>query len=649
MFHTTWRRTTADRSERCAQAVAPLPRCSTAMTRPSTSCAASRKDRLRGHPPRPQPLGQRDRHGAAGRRPRHRDHLPPGGTSEFFKHMIDLLREKRRREHQGLRRRWRRDRAGRNQGTPCLRRHPHLSPEDGAKMGLQGMINDRRAALRRLPPIRAAEGPCRRGARRPATAALALIITALENGACRRRRSRAALIEAAKTSRCRRSASPAPAPASPRSPTSWCAASASTRTTSLKLAIISIDPSPQIRRRAARRPHPHERHRASNIFMRSLATRDTGSSSLRRAARSHRRVQARGLRPGHRRNLRHRPGRRRHRALRRSVALRHDPEFGAASQLEKIDMLDFADFVAINKFDRKGRRRRPARCAKQYQRNREAVQPAPRTRCRCSAPWPPFQRRRRHCAVPGPGPGALAPNWLQVGQGKLPLVGVRASSRTRAIVPAAARYLAEIADTCAVPRWTPPGRPVARERQALRISKGLFEGCKADRLLPDELIEWKDGELTRASKKLLDMWPKTVELYAGRVRGEDPRQGNPHRLTSAPVPVRQQDPQGGAAALRGRRRNPAFLMKENVPGSFPFTAGVFAFKREGEDPTRMFAGEATPSAPTAASRRCPRACPRIRLSTAFDSVTLYGCDPDRARTSTARSATPACPSPRWTT
>jgi methylmalonyl-CoA mutase len=102
-------------------------------------------------------------------------------------------------------------------------------------------------------------------------------------------------------------------------------------------------------------------------------------------------------------------------------------------------------------------------------------------------------------------------------------------------------------------------------------------------------------------------------------------------------------------ASRTRARLLKFLMKENVPGSFPYTAGVFAFKREGEDPTRMFAGEGDAFRTNRRFKKVSEGMPAKRLSTAFDSVTLYGCDPDRVPTSTARSATPACRSPRSTT
>jgi methylmalonyl-CoA mutase len=160
--------------------------------------------------------------------------------------------------------------------------------------------------------------------------------------------------------------------------------------TASRSAMISIDPSrkrtggallgDRIRMNAIEHP---------NIYMRSLATRDTGSEISAALPEVIAACKLAGFRSGDRRDLRHRPGQCGHRALRRCLSLYvMTPEFGAASQLEKIDMLDFADFVAINKFDRKGAEDALRDVRKQYQRNRELFTSRP-TRCRCSAPWPP--------------------------------------------------------------------------------------------------------------------------------------------------------------------------------------------------------------------------------------------------------------------
>ena len=127
------------------------------------------------------------------------------------------------------------------------------------------------------------------------------------------------------------------------------------------------------------------------------------------------------------------------------------------------------------------------------------------------------------------------------------------------------------------------------------------------------------------------MWPQTQgRLRRRRVRREDPRQGDPHRAHHD-VAVRHQGAQGRAAEVRGRRRDPALAAaRERARAASPSPAGVFAFKRENEDPTRMFAGEGDPFRTNRRFHLLADGMPAKRLSTAFDSVTLYGYDPARA-------------------
>ncbi len=398
----------------------------------------------------------------------------------------------------------------------------------------------------------------------------------------------------------------------------------------LKLAIISIDPSrkrtggallgDRIRMNAIEHP---------NIFMRSLATRDTGKevsvalpeviAATRLAGFDMIIVETSGIGQGDA-------------AIVPFVDVSlyvMTPEFGAASQLEKIDMLDFADFVAINKFDRKGAEDALRDVRKQYQRNRELFTTDTQEMPVFGTMAARFNDDGVTALYQALAP-ALAAKGLKLGKAKLPLATVKASSRGRAIVPAErARYLAEIADTVrGYHKHTSEQARVARERQALRISKQLFEGCKKDAGSFVELIDWKDGELTASSKKLLDMWPKTVELYAAdeyvvKIRDKEIRtiltseSLSGSKIRKVALPRFEDD----GETLR-------FLMKENVPGSFPYTAGVFAFKREGEDPTRMFAGEGDAFRTNRRFKKVSEGMPAHRLSTAFDSVTLYGCDPD---------------------
>ncbi|WP_298624858.1 fused isobutyryl-CoA mutase/GTPase IcmF [uncultured Zoogloea sp.] len=555
-----------------------------------------------------------------------------GGHVEFFKYMIDLLRENGGENIKVFG-------GGGGVIVPAEIKELHdygvtriYSPEDGAVLGLQGMIND---LVEKCDQDLSHAGPqgadavveaLKSGDRR----VLAKIITGLENGAYPDA-VKTAVIEAAKSLK---------TPALGITGTGGAGKSSLTdelvrrfrldQNDQLKLAIISIDPSrkrtggallgDRIRMNAIEHP---------NIFMRSLATRDTGkevSVSLPEVIAATKLagfdlviVETSGIGQGDA-------------AIVPFVDVSlyvMTPEFGAASQLEKIDMLDFADFVAINKFDRKGAEDALRDVRKQYQRNRELFNQNTDEMPVFGTMAARFNDDGVTALYQALAP-ALAAKGLKLHGAKLPIVAVKASSRGRAIVPAErTRYLAEIADTVrGYHKHTSEQARVARERQALRISKQLFEGCKKDAGSFAELIEWKDGELTATSRKLLDMWPKTVELYSAdeyvvKIRDKEIRTVltteslSGSKIRKVALPRFEDD----GETLR-------FLMKENVPGSFPFTAGVFAFKREGEDPTRMFAGEGDAFRTNRRFKKVSEGMPAHRLSTAFDSVTLYGCDPD---------------------
>jgi methylmalonyl-CoA mutase len=305
------------------------------------------------------------------------------------------------------------------------------------------------------------------------------------------------------------------------------------------------------------------------------------------------------------------------------------PEFGAASQLEKIEMLDFADFVAINKFDRKGAEDAMRDVRKQFQRNHELfatpTEEMPVYGTQASRFNDDGVTALYQSILP-----ALVGKGLKVGTGRLPRVTVKASTSSRAIISAdRVRYLAEIADSVRTyHRQIASQSQLARERQSLKIARGLFEKCDKDIGSFAELLELKETELLPSSKKLLEQWPLTKKLYAAdeyvvKLRDKETRtsliseslSGTKIRKVSLP----NFDDEGEILK---------FLMRENVPGSFPFTAGVFAFKREGEDPTRMFAGEGDAFRTNRRFKKVSEGMPAHRLSTAFDSVTLYGCDPD---------------------
>ena len=554
-----------------------------------------------------------------------------GGHVEFFKYMIDLLRQNGGDNIKVF---------GGGGGVIVPAEIRELaaygvtrlySPEDGAKMGLQGMIDDViRSSDTDLCALAPAETDALDALRSGNRRQLARVITAVENRAYSTR-IRQSLMQAAAGLK---------TPVLGITGTGGAGKSSLTDELILRLrldqddrmrvAVISIDPSrkrtggallgDRIRMNAIE---------SDKIFMRSLATRDTGtelSAALPEVLAACKLsgfdlivVETSGIGQGESAIV----------PLVDTSLYVMTPEFGAASQLEKIDMLDFADFVAINKFDRKGAEDALRDVRKQYQRNRERFQQAPDTMPVYGTMASRFNDDGVTALYQALLP-RLQEHGLKVRPGTLPRTPVKASSRGRAIVPPErVRYLAEIAETVRdfhglIERQA----RTARERQSLKTAKTLFEKSGKPAADFDELITAKNGELTVAAAKLLEQWPKTRELYAQdeyvvRIRDKEIRTELTHESLSGTkirkVALPRFEDEG--EILR-------FLMKENVPGSFPYTAGVFAFKREGEDPTRMFAGEGDAFRTNQRFKRVSEGMPAHRLSTAFDSVTLYGSDPD---------------------
>jgi isobutyryl-CoA mutase len=306
------------------------------------------------------------------------------------------------------------------------------------------------------------------------------------------------------------------------------------------------------------------------------------------------------------------------------------PEFGAATQLEKIDMLDFADVVAINKFERRGAMDALRDVGRQVVRNREAFGMKPEDMPVFGTSAATFDddgvtalyQELRHL---------LSDKGLPVAAGVLPPVSVRHSSTVRQLIPSdRVRYLAEVAETVRgyhadTQRWA----DAARRVQRLTEVAAELDRAGSDRSGVDALLTVARDEVPGAAARQLAEWPDVAAAYRGEeqivaVRGQEVRtpltreslSGNAIRRVSLP---RYSD----AGDLLG------FLRGENLPGHFPFTAGVFPFKREGEDPARMFAGEGDPKRTNHRFHLLAQGQPATRLSTAFDSVTLYGRDPDR--------------------
>ena len=292
------------------------------------------------------------------------------------------------------------------------------------------------------------------------------------------------------------------------------------------------------------------------------------------------------------------------------------PEFGAASQLEKIDMLDFAEVVAINKFERRGAEDALRDVRRQLVRNRElfGVDPADMpvfgtvaARFNDDGVTALYQHLR----------DVLAGHGLPVHGGELAPVTTKTSTGIGVIVPTARqRYLAEISE--AVRRYhaaTAEQATLARRRQQLRTTAELLQANDLDRAGVDRLAADVDAQVDPAVAHLLDEWPARRAALTGADR--------PARESLSGTLV----PKLAAPRFEDHGELVRWLRSENLPGYFPFTAGVFPFKREGEDPARMFAGEGGPTRTNRRFKLLSEGQPATRLSTAFDSVTLYGFDP----------------------
>jgi methylmalonyl-CoA mutase len=309
------------------------------------------------------------------------------------------------------------------------------------------------------------------------------------------------------------------------------------------------------------------------------------------------------------------------------------PEFGAPSQLEKIDMLDLADYVVLNKSERQGAEDALRDVRKQWKRNRERFDLP-------DAEVPVFPTVARRWNDPGVDRlyAALRGTIAGTSSGETEAQALEAT----ADIPAArSRYLAEIADT--VREWhatTARASESAAEAQGLaRALETLGEPVPADGSGaparddegPLETLRRRHAaalaDLPPELREALAEWPELRSRYAApeqayHVRGRAIRVENQTETLA-----RTSLPKVALPRTRDWGELVRYLRSESLPGRFPFTAGVFPFKRQGEDPTRMFAGEGTPERTNRRFHLLCRGEPAARLSTAFDSVTLYGRDP----------------------
>ncbi|WP_194974378.1 methylmalonyl-CoA mutase family protein [Aquiflexum lacus] len=308
------------------------------------------------------------------------------------------------------------------------------------------------------------------------------------------------------------------------------------------------------------------------------------------------------------------------------------PEYGAATQLEKIDMLDFADIIALNKFDKRGAQDALRDVKKQYKRNHNLWDIADEDIPVYGTIASQFN---------DPGMNNLYKSILQklVEKTEVDLntsfeVSNEMSEKIFIIPPARTRYLSEISEiNRGYDKWVEDQKEVAQKLYSIKKSIEAINSLNVDdedRLVKEleEVYEQVALGLDPKNKKWLEEWPEKKQRYADdfyvfNVRDKEIKiQTYYSSLSQTKIPkVSLPKYEAWGDILK-------WGLKENVPGEFPYTAGVFPFKREGEDPARMFAGEGGPERTNKRFHYVSRGLPAKRLSTAFDSVTLYGEDPD---------------------
>ncbi|HEY0453783.1 fused isobutyryl-CoA mutase/GTPase IcmF [Actinophytocola sp.] len=305
------------------------------------------------------------------------------------------------------------------------------------------------------------------------------------------------------------------------------------------------------------------------------------------------------------------------------------PEFGAASQLEKIDMLDFADVVAINKFERRGAEDARRDVSRQLVRNREAF----------GASWedmPVFGTSAATFNDDGVTAlyhhtrDLLAEAGLPVSEPTLAPVDGRVSTRAATVVPAQrVRYLADIAETVRGYHGDTDAQVAAvREHAALTQARAALDRAGSSTSDIEALVAEAGRRVERDTEDLLASYRTLKDAYTGEELVVKVRDKELHTQLWRETLSGTKVPRVALPRLDDDGSLLRFLRKENLPGYFPFTAGVFPFKRDGEDPARMFAGEGDAFRTNRRFRYLSEGSEATRLSTAFDSVTLYGHDPD---------------------
>lgn len=303
------------------------------------------------------------------------------------------------------------------------------------------------------------------------------------------------------------------------------------------------------------------------------------------------------------------------------------PEYGAATQLEKIDMLDFADVVALNKFDKRGSLDALRDVKKQVQRGHQRWDKKPEE-------MPVFGTVASQ--FNDPGTNRLYLHLIQVIKAKTKAdlnssfeADHEMSEKVFVIPPNRTRYLTEITEANRkYDDWVKDQSGIAEHLYAVDKTMQILADNPTLKSELETTYHNLKERLAAENWKRLESWPDKVKQYSEtvyrfKVRGKDIAiQTHTESLSHLHIP------KVSLPRYRSWGDLLTWILEENVPGEFPYTSGIYPFKREGEDPTRMFAGEGGPERTNRRFHYVSYSMPAKRLSTAFDSVTLYGNDPD---------------------
>ncbi|MEO1514505.1 MAG: methylmalonyl-CoA mutase family protein [Bacteroidota bacterium] len=558
-----------------------------------------------------------------------------GGHNEFFKYMYDLLKENKAGHIKIF---------GGGGGTilPSEIEELHqygitriYSPDDGRRMGLQGMINDVLKSCD-FPMGQQLNGELKHFTQRD-SGSIARMISAIENFPEQNHEW---------MQRIRQDISPKIIPVLGITGTGGAGKSSLVDElvrrflldfTDKNIAIVSVDPSKRktggallgdrIRMNAI-----HPAIAAGRVYMRSLATRQSnlalskhvqGAIDILKAANFDLIIlETSGIGQSDTEIVDH-----------SDLSLYvMTPEYGAATQLEKIDMLDFADVIAINKFDKRGAQDALRDVRKQYQRNHQLWEES-------IDDMPVFGTIASQFNDPGTNTVYRKIIDDIVEKTKAPLTSgfelpAGLSEKIFIIPPKRTRYLSEISENNRqYDRWVDRQCDIARNLFALNQSIATLQDQEIanKEALLDSLQKAYDDlalDLDGQCQRILDNWEAQKAAYAAdefiyKVRKREIRVPTFTKSLS-----HSRIPRVALPKFKDWGEILRWVLQENVPGEFPYTAGVFPFKRKGEDPTRMFAGEGGPERTNRRFHYLSSDMPANRLSTAFDSVTLYGEDPD---------------------